>query len=135
MTDAPQLITNEQTFYLILLGSAVPIIGYLVNSLLIKRVVEPRLGTAGKEIGEALKAIVQVVLSALAGYGYTKLFTDANGFINLSEGALSSVVVSLFSHNILWKPAQVNVRLGATPTTGQTPQPVLVEQVTERRAA
>jgi hypothetical protein len=66
--------------------------------------------------------MAQLVLTSLAGYFYTAIGTDAEGFINLSQGAFSSVVSALFAHNILWKPANVNVRLGAAPTPAQTPE-------------
>lgn len=108
----PQLVTSDQTFYLVLLGSIVPIAGYLLN----------RFGKYA-HLDESIKGIVQLILTALVGYAYSAWIADAEGLVNLSQGAFSSVVASLFAHNILWKPANINVRLGATPSAGQLPAP------------
>ena len=110
MNETAQLVASDQTFYLLLVGAIVPLGGYLFNKL-------------APWDNESIKGIVQLCLSAIAGYFYTYFATDAEGFINLSQGAFSSIVSALFAHNILWKPANINVRLGAVPTPAQTPEP------------
>lgn len=116
MEGVPQLISDDQTFYLLLIGSIVPIAGYVLNKL-------------APWTGESVKGIVQLALTTLVGYLYTGIATDPEGFINLSQGAFSSVVASLFAHNVLWKPASINVRLGATPSLGQVPSTEAVAPV------
>jgi hypothetical protein len=108
--DQPQIVVSDQAFYLLLIGSLVPLGGYVFNKY-------------APWNSETLKGIFQVILQAIAGYLYTVLATDVHGFVNISQGAFTAVVAGLFSHNILWKPANVNVKLGATPSPMQTPDP------------
>lgn len=88
MEEMPQLITHDQAFFLLLIGTVVPVGGYIFNKL-------------APWDDETIKGLAQVVLSGIAGYLYMSLVPDAQGFINLSEGAFSSVIASLFAHNLL----------------------------------
>jgi len=98
----------EDQFWVLLIGSIMPIFGYLQNKL-------------WADAPEPAKAVVQVVLTAVVGALYTVLATDVTGFGDIVQQCYSAVVAALFAHNILWKPANVNVRLGARPSPTQTP--------------
>jgi hypothetical protein len=120
-TSSPQLVVSDHEFYVLLIGSIVPLGGYLSNASLEWLLGGSKAGTLVKN--QTFKAGIQVVLTAIAGYLYTVLATDVHGFANISQGAFSAVVAALFAHNILWRPANVNVRLGAKPSPNQTPEP------------
>jgi hypothetical protein len=118
---SPQIVISDHEFYVLLIGSIVPLGGYLSNAGSEWLLGGSRLGALVKS--QSFKGLMQVVLTAIAGYLYTALSTDVHGFVNISQGAFSAVVAALFAHNILWRPANVNVRLGAKPSPNQTKEP------------
>jgi hypothetical protein len=120
-TTSPQIVISDHEFYVLLIGSIVPLGGYLINAGSELLLAGSRLGTLVKS--QSFKGLMQVVLTAIAGYLYTALATDVHGFVNISQGAFSAVVAALFAHNILWRPANVNVRLGAKSSPNQTKEP------------
>jgi hypothetical protein len=126
-TSSPQIVISNHEFYVLLIGSIVPLGGYLTNAGSEWLLGGSRLGALLKS--QSFKGLVQVVLTAVAGYLYTALGTNVHGFAHISQGAFSAVVAALFAHNMLWRPANVNVRLGAKPSPNQTPEPVVVAKL------
>jgi hypothetical protein len=103
--DDQLLITGDQ-LWVLLIGSIVPVGGYFINKVMPWKT-------------ETTKAIVQVVLTSIAGVLFTSLATDVGGFTDFVEQAFSATVAGLFAHNILWKPGNVNIKFGAVPTPTQ----------------
>ena len=99
----------EDQFWVLVIGSIVPVFGYLQNKL-------------WPDMGESFKGIVQVALTAAVGALYTVVATDVTGFDEIAQQCFSAVVAALLAHNILWKPANVNVKVGARPSPTQTPK-------------
>lgn len=97
-----QLLFSENQLWVLLIGSIVPLGGYLINKVMPWHT-------------ETIKGIVQVVLAAIAGTAYTWLATDIGSFTSFLQQAFSATVAGLFAHNILWKPAKVNIKFGANP--------------------
>lgn len=88
--------------WVILIGAIVPLGGYVLNRV-------------GPWVTETVKALVQVALAAVAGALYTALDTDVFGWNHETlQLVLSAVAATLIAHNVLWQPAKVNVKLGAT---------------------
>ncbi len=107
MNDAPSqlLITGDQLWVLII-GSIVPLGGYYLNKVMPWKT-------------ETSKAIVQIVLTSIAATLYTAVATDIGSFTSFVEQTFSAIIAGLFAHNILWKPANVNIKFGANPTPTQ----------------
>jgi hypothetical protein len=102
-----QLLISGDQFWVLLIGSIVPVGGYFINKVMPWKT-------------ETTKAIVQVVLTSIAGVLFTWLATDVGSFTDFVQQAFSATVAGLFAHNILWKPANVNIKLGAIPTPTQS---------------
>jgi hypothetical protein len=99
------LILGNHQFWVILIGAIVPIGGYILNRL-------------GPWVSESVKALVQVVLAAVAGALYVALDTNVFGFNEPTiQLVFSAVAAALLAHNFLWKPAKINEKLGATERT------------------
>lgn len=101
MSDSSQLLLSNDQLWVLLIGSIVPLGGYIFNKIMPWKT-------------ETTKAIVQVVLMAVAGTAYTALATDIGGFTGFVQQAFSATVAGLFAHNILWKPGNINIKFGAT---------------------
>jgi hypothetical protein len=98
------LFTNDQ-LWILLIGSIVPLGGYVLNHV-------------APWASETIKGVIQVVLAAAAGALYTALETSVFGWNEKTLSLVfSAVVAALFAHNLLWKPAKVNTRLGAQEHT------------------
>lgn len=99
------LILGNHQFWVILIGSIVPLGGYVINRL-------------GPWVSETVKGIVQVVLAAVVGALYAALDTNVFGLNEPTvQLVFSAVAAALMAHNFLWKPAKVNTKLGATERT------------------
>lgn len=108
------LLGNTQVWVL-LIGSLVPLVSYLLNRV-------------APWVDETVKAIVQVVVAAVAAGLFTALDTSVFGWnATTLQLVLSGVVAALAAHNWLWKPAKVNVKLGATENSASTAQPPTVK--------
>jgi hypothetical protein len=95
------LILKNQQLWVILIGSIVPLGGYVLNKI-------------GPWASESVKGIVQVVLAAVAGALYTAIDTSVLGFNQTTVSLVfSAVAAALLAHNFLWKPAKINTLLGA----------------------
>jgi hypothetical protein len=103
--DNTVLLPNEQLVVLFI-GALIPLVGYVLNRY-------------APWISESVKGVVQVALAAVAGGVYAAIEAPGDlGFDNTTfQLILSSVVAALFAHNMLWKPAKVNTKLGATERT------------------
>jgi len=104
--SSSQLLLESDQMWVLLIGTIVPLGGYLLNKYLPWK-------------SETVKGIAQVLLMAIAGTLYTALATDIGGFTGFVQQAFSATVAGLFAHNILWKPSNVNVKFGAVPTPTQ----------------
>ncbi|HEX6754292.1 MAG TPA: hypothetical protein VF093_12000 [Solirubrobacterales bacterium] len=107
MNDAPsQLLISGDQLWVLLIGAIVPVGGYWINKVMPWKT-------------ETSKAIVQIVLTSIAATLYTFIATDIGSLTSFVEQAFSAIVAGLFAHNILWKPANVNIKFGANPTPTQ----------------
>lgn len=103
MNDMNLILGNHQ-FWVLVIGSIVPLGGYLLNRV-------------APWVDETVKGIVQVILAALASALYAALDTNVFGWNNATfQLVVTGVVAALMAHNLLWRPAKVNVKLGATET-------------------
>lgn len=95
------LLLDNPQFWAILVGSIVPLGGYVINKV-------------APWVDESTKAIVQVLLAAVATALYTALDTSVFGFNEPTfQLVASGIFAALMAHKILWKPARINERLGA----------------------
>ncbi len=101
-----QLLISGDQLWVLLIGSIVPLGGYWINKVMPWKT-------------ETSKAIVQIVLTSIAATLYTFIATDIGSLTSFVEQAFSAIVAGLFAHNILWKPANVNIKFGANPTPTQ----------------
>jgi hypothetical protein len=105
-SSSSQLLISGDPFWVLLIGSIVPLGGYFINKVMPWKT-------------ETIKAIVQVVLTSIAATLYTELATDVGSFTGFLAQAFSATVAGLFAHNILWKPSNINIKFGANPTPTQ----------------
>ena len=101
-----QLVLPNQQFWVLFIGSLVPLLAYYINKV------------APWE-SEQFKAAVHVILTALAGAGYAVIFGDIEGVGDFMQESFTAVVAGLFAHNMLWKPAGLNLKFGAAPPTAE----------------
>lgn len=104
MHNAHTLLLDHKQTIVLLIGSLVPMGGYVVNRF-------------APWTNETVKGAVQVLLAAVAGALYIAL---DNGTLGLNSNTLqligSSVLAALAAHHWFYKPAKVNEKLGATET-------------------
>lgn len=97
------LLDNRQTLVL-LIGSLVPMVTYVINR-------------KAPWIDESVKGMIQVLVAAVAGALTIAL---DNGTLAFDRPTLqlvgSSVVAALVAHNFFYKPSKINKRLGAIET-------------------
>jgi hypothetical protein len=136
--DTTDVVFSKHAFWLLATGALVPLVGYFLNRLADRpfKWIANRLalGLGGLLVGrtedldpaekvkyaEALKGASQVVIAAVWGAVYTNYITDDAGGIHIFRGIGTAIVSALFSHNLFWKPANVNIIFGAQPTPTQT---------------
>jgi hypothetical protein len=95
------LLLDNPQFWAILVGSIVPLGGYVINRM-------------APWVDESVKATVTVVLAAIATGLYTALDTSVFGFNEPTfQLVFSGIFAALMAHKILWKPARINEKLGA----------------------
>ena len=98
----------EDQFWVLVVGAIVPVAGYFQNKV-------------WPNAPEPAKAIFQAVLAGVAGALFTVFINDVTAAGDVAQHVWSSIISALFAHNILWKPANVNIRIGARPSPTQTP--------------
>ena len=108
MPESTDVFLPEDQFWVIVIGSLVPLASYLQNTL-------------WPQASEPVKAFVQAVMAGLVGGLFAVIANDVTGFENIAQQCFSAIVAAFFAHGILWKPANVNVRIGARPSPTQTP--------------
>ena len=108
MPDTTDVFLPEDQFWVIVIGSLVPLVSYLQNKIWPKA-------------PEPVKAFVQAFMAGLVGGLFAVIANDVKGFDNIAQQCFSAIVAAFFAHGILWKPANVNVRIGARPSPSQTP--------------
>ncbi|HST55065.1 MAG TPA: hypothetical protein VLJ42_04095 [Solirubrobacteraceae bacterium] len=106
MDQTTQLILPNQQFWVLLIGSIVPLGAYLINR-------------AARWNSEQAKAIVHVALTGIAGVAYTALAGNVKGVGDFLQQAFTAIVAGLFAHNILWKPSGLNLKFGASPPAAE----------------
>jgi hypothetical protein len=102
MTETTQLVLPNQQFWVLFIGTFVPLAGYVINRL-------------SPWESETFKAIVQVVLTSIGAVAYTALAGDVEGAGDFVQQVFTAIVSGLFAHNILWKPSGLNLVFGANP--------------------
>ena len=94
------LLLPEQQFYAALIGLLCPLVAYVLNRV-------------GPQIRQPVKAAVQVAVAAVAGALYQLLDAGTLGFDTATlQVVATSVVAALAAHLGLYKPANINARLG-----------------------
>lgn len=103
------LLFDNTQFWVLVLGSITPLAGYVFNKFL-------------PWVDETAKAIFQVLLAAIVAALFTALDTNVFGWNqDTFELVLTGVVAALGAHNLLWRPAKVNVKLGAKENSATQP--------------
>jgi hypothetical protein len=100
--DATHLVLPNQQFWVFFIGAFVPLAGYIINKV-------------SPWNSETVKGIVQVVLTSIGGIAYTWVWGDVNGAADFIQQTVTAVISGLFAHQILWKPAGLNLVFGANP--------------------
>jgi hypothetical protein len=97
---APTLVFPWQQVWPIVIGGLVPLVTYVLNHV-------------GPWLTEPIKALVLVLVSAIATALYTALATKVFGLNNATlQLVLTGVFASLFSHKLLWLPSGISTLLG-----------------------
>lgn len=92
---------NSTQTYAILIGAIVPLGGYVLNRY-------------APWVTEPVKAVVQIVLAAIASALYTAVDTDILGWNTPTlKLVISGVFAALIAHKVLWQPSGINAKLGA----------------------
>lgn len=100
MNPDSHLIASNPQIWTLLIGSIVPLVGYVLN-------------THAPWLDEKVKAIIQVVLAAVAGALYTALGTSVIGFNGpTAQLVVTAVIGALGAHHLLWKPGGISTALG-----------------------
>jgi hypothetical protein len=102
VSASTQLILPNQQFWVLVIGAFVPLATYAINKF-------------APWNSEQVKAIVQVVLTGVAGVGYAAVAGNVTGFDDFCQQAFAAILSGLFAHNILWKPSGLNLKFGASP--------------------
>jgi VIT1/CCC1 family predicted Fe2+/Mn2+ transporter len=101
MHEPARLLVSENQLWVFLIGAIVPLGGYVINHL-------------APWVDEKVKAVVQVILAAVATALYTALATSVFGLnTETLQLVASGVVAALAAHNWLWRPSGINTELGA----------------------
>lgn len=97
-TRVPDPVTLQ--LWALLAGTLTPLGAYVLNYL-------------GPWVDEKLKALVQVVLAAIAGAIVALVDRGEVGFDKKTlVYVLSAVIAALFSHGVLWRPSSISTELG-----------------------
>lgn len=106
------VLVPENQFWVLAIGMIVPLATYALNKLF----------PGWRKLPEWIKGLGQVIVTAVVGGLFSALVNDVKGADAIAQHCISAVIASLYAHNYLWKPANVNVKLGARPTPTQTPK-------------
>lgn len=107
---APTLLLPTDQLWTLVAGALVPLGGYVLNYM-------------GPIVNEKTKAVVQVVLAAIAG-GIVQAITVGDvGFNDVTlQYVLSAVITALFAHGLLYKPSGINTALGGGRNVQDNPR-------------
>ena len=114
---ATNVVLSDHEFFLLATGTLVPVVVYFFHRFVepgIQRFWDARFPT-DKDLADSLtettKGVIQVTVAAAWGVIYAAAFTSVGLHltVDLLKSAAQAAVAALFSHNILWKPAGVNV--------------------------
>ena len=100
--DDPSSVGNglELRLWALAAGLIVPLGGYVVNYV-------------GPQVSEKAKAIVQVILAAVAGAVVELVDLGSVSFDAVTlEYVLTAVIAALGAHGLLWKPSSISADLG-----------------------
>ena len=96
----PVLALQSSQLWVLLIGSLVPLATYVLNHY-------------APWASEPAKALVLVVVTAVAGGLYTALATSTFGLNSqTAQMVLTAVAGALAAHHGLWRPSTVSARLG-----------------------
>jgi hypothetical protein len=100
------LVLDQVQLYSVVIGVFSPIVGYIVNSGLVKKV--------SASIPEPVAAMVHVLIAAVGAAIYQAAVAGHLGFNDETLQVLLSAVVAAFAaHRLIWVPSGVQPRLAA----------------------
>jgi hypothetical protein len=107
-------LLHPTQFWVLVIGAIAPLGGYALNKL-------------GPHVSEQVKAVVHVVLAAVAGALYQGLANGGVGFNSTTAQSIgSAILAALAAHHLLWKPSGIGMLFGAGQNRpGQVPAPVV----------
>jgi hypothetical protein len=110
MSETTQVILPEDQFWVLLIGSIVPLVGYLINKY-------------APWNSETFKGITQVVLTSIVAVVYAAFFGDVEGVEDFLQQVYTAIISGLFAHKILWKPSGLNLVFGANAPPSEQMKP------------
>lgn len=100
MHETSKLLVSQDQLWVLVIGSIVPLVGYVLNYL-------------GPWVDEKIKAVVQVLVAAVAAALYTALETNVLGLNSQTlQLVVTAIVAALAAHHWLWKPSTISTELG-----------------------
>lgn len=103
------LALDQVQLYAVVIGIFSPIVSYVLNSGLVKRV--------WANVPEPIAAMVHVLVAAVGAAIYQAAAAGSLGFNDATLQVLLSAVVAAFvAHGLVWKPSGVQARLASPPS-------------------
>lgn len=97
---SPTLVLPGKQLWVLIIGALVPLLTYVLNHV-------------GPWVTEPIKALVLLVVSAIASGLYAALATNNFGFNSPTlELVVSGIVAALLAHKLLWLPSGLSTILG-----------------------
>jgi hypothetical protein len=98
--SAPTLVFPWQQVWPVIIGAFVPLVTYLLNHY-------------APWISEPIKAMVLVIVAAIATALYTAIATNVFGLNDATlQLVLTGILAALGTHHLLWKPSGISAALG-----------------------
>jgi hypothetical protein len=96
----PTLALPTDQVWTLIAGGLAPLAAYVLNYV-------------GPHTSEKIKAVVQIVVAAIAGGVAEAITAGGVGFNTVTlQFVLSAVIAALAAHKILWQPATISTALG-----------------------